>query len=117
MFIEHSFLEMISGFGKYCNERLLKSLHHNRYAPVNDFKEESGYGTTPITGVFRVFKSENILPIQIPERNKGKGSISTSNHKTLGFVKGAGNGGYRPPRKERVPARPPAALTPYRISF
>jgi hypothetical protein len=51
MIAEHSFLEIISGAGKYCNERLLnESLHHNRYAPVNDLKEKSGYGTMSIMG-------------------------------------------------------------------
>ena len=83
MIAEHSFLEIISGAGKYCNERLLnESLHHNRYAPVNDLKEESGYGTMSIMGILGVFKSENILPVQLLKNPK---EIVLSDVQIVGF--------------------------------
>jgi hypothetical protein len=47
-------------------------LQYGRNLLINDFKEGSHYGTTPIMEVFWVLKSESILPNQIPERKKEK---------------------------------------------
>ncbi len=38
---------------------------------IRILKEESQYETTPIMGVFWVFKSESILPIHAPPKKRG----------------------------------------------